>query len=81
MIISDDDMNQTSEGAGRHRLSSPTPSITLLNQRLGISPAPRMLTRSGIDLLRKCREEVVQVTRKVLASKDETKETSSEDRN
>ena len=81
MMTSDDDMNQTSKGTGRHRLSSPTPSITLLNQRLGISPALRMLTRSEIDLLRKCREEVVQVTRKDLASKDETKETSAQDRN
>ncbi len=78
MMTSGDDMNQTSKGADRHRLSSPTHSITLLNQRLGISPAPRMLTRFEIDLLRKCQEEVVQVTRKVLKSKDETKETSSQ---
>ena len=40
-----------------------TPSISLLNQKLGTSPAPRMLEPSEIDLLRKSKEEVFKVTR------------------
>ena len=51
--------------------SSDTPSIALLNRRLGISPAPRMLTPSEIDLLRQCGEEVVRVTERILANKDD----------
>ena len=43
--------------------TSPTPSIALLNQKLGTSPAPRMLDQSEIDLLRKSKEEVFKVTR------------------
>lgn len=49
---------------------SATPSITLLNRRLGIAPAPRMLTRYEIDLLRQSAKEVAQVAGEVLASKD-----------
>lgn len=43
--------------------TSPTPSIVSLNQKLGISPAPRMLEQSEIALLRKSKEEVLKVTR------------------
>ena len=51
---------------------SATPSIALLNRRLGVSPAPRMLTPYEIGLLRKCVNEVAEVAREVLASKDST---------
>ena len=50
---------------------SATPSITLLNRRLGTSPTPRMLTRYEIDLLRQSAKEVAQVAGEVLARKDE----------
>jgi hypothetical protein len=35
------------------KITSVTPSTRLLNQRLAISPGPRMLTPSEIDLLSK----------------------------
>ena len=41
--------------------TSATPSIALLNQRLGTSPAPRMLTPSELDLLRQCAKEATEV--------------------
>ena len=43
--------------------TSATPSIVLLNQKLGTSPAPRMLEQFEIDLLRKSKEEVFKVGR------------------
>ena len=46
-----------------------TPSTALLNRRLGISPAPRMLTRSEIDLLRQSAREIAQATREALGSR------------
>ena len=49
--------------------TSATPSIALLNRRLGTSPAPRMLTPYEIDLLRKCAREVAEVTHEVLANR------------
>ena len=55
--------------------TSATPSIALLNRKLGISPAPRMLTPSEIDLLRQSKAEVDRVTGEVLASKDNTSKT------
>ena len=57
----DGDMDDTSSGGGLN--TSATPSIALLNQKLGTSPAPRMLEQSEIDLLRKSKEEVFKVTR------------------
>ena len=48
-----------SDGAG----VSVTPSTASLNRRLGISPAPRMLTGSEIDLLRQSAREISQATR------------------
>ncbi len=54
-------------GAG----SSATPSIALLNRRLGTSPAPRMLTPYEIDLLRQCAREASDVAHEVLAHKDD----------
>ena len=56
--------SDTDDTLGRDGLNtSPTPSIVLLNQKLGTSPAPRMLEPSEIDLLRKSKEEVFKVTR------------------
>ena len=54
---------------------SATPSIALLNRRLGTSPAPRMLTPYEIDLLRQCVKETAEVTREVLAHKGDTSRT------
>ena len=51
---------------------SATPSIALLNRRLGTSPVPRMLTRYEIDLLRQCAKEASEVAGEVLASKGDT---------
>lgn len=56
--------SDTDDTLGRDGLNtSPTPSIALLNQKIGTSPAPRMLDQSEIDLLRKSKEEVLKVTR------------------
>ena len=49
---------------------SVTPSTALLNRKLGTSPAPRMLTRSEIDLLRRSAEEIAQATRAIFAGKE-----------
>jgi hypothetical protein len=40
-----------------------TPSTALLNQKLGISPAPRMLTPSEIELLRQSKREMAEAYR------------------
>ena len=42
-----------------------TPSTRLLNQKLGTSPAPRMLTPSEIVLLRQSKREIAQRAAKV----------------
>ena len=57
----DSDMDDTLRHGGLN--TSATPSIALLNQKLGTSPAPRMLEQSEIDLLRKSKEEVFKVRR------------------
>ena len=49
---------------------SATPSIALLNRRLGTSPAPRMLTPDEVDLLRRCAREASDVVGEILARKD-----------
>ena len=49
---------------------SATPSVALLNRRLGTSPAPRMLTRYEIRLLRQSAKEVSEVAGEILARKD-----------
>ena len=67
---SDNDMARSLNNGGVN--ISATPSIVLLNRRLGTSPAPRMLTRYEIDLLRQCAKEVAKVTHEVLANKDNT---------
>lgn len=45
---------------------SATPSIALLNRRLGTLRAPRMLTRSEIELLRRSKAEVARVAQEML---------------
>ena len=50
--------------------TSATPSIDLLNRKLGTSLAPRMLTPSEINLLRRSKVEVDRVAGEVLANKD-----------
>ena len=67
---SDKSTDETLKNGGVN--TSATPSIALLNRKLGTSPAPRMLTPSEIDLLRQCVQEVAEVTHEVLASKDNT---------
>ena len=63
---SDNDAETATKGGGDS--ASATPSIAALNRLLGTSPAPRMLTPSEIDLLRRSKAEVIQVTREILAA-------------
>lgn len=51
-------MNRSSKTGGKS--GSVTPSTRLLNQKLGTSPAPRMLTSSEIELLRQSRQEIAE---------------------
>ncbi len=67
---SDKSTEQTLSSGGKN--TSATHSIALLSRRLGTSPAPRMLTRSEIDLLRQSKVEVDRIAGEVLASKDST---------
>ena len=69
-MSSDGSMDRTSRSGGGS--ISATPSIALLNRRLGTSPAPRMLTPYEIDLLRQCAKEVAEVAGEILAHKDGT---------
>ena len=71
-MSSDKDTGGNSRSGGAS--ISATPSIALLNRRLGTSPAPRMLTPYEIDLLRRCVKEAVEVSRAVLASSEATSE-------
>ena len=58
---------QTSRGGGAP--TSVTPSTALLNRKLGTSPAPRMLTRSEIDLLRRSAKEIAEMAREAFVNK------------
>ena len=49
-----------------------TPSTAKLKRMLGPSPAPRVLTRYEIELLRESTREVVQVVGEVLANRAST---------
>ena len=69
-MSSDGNTDRTSRSGGGS--ISATPSIALLNRRLGTSPTPRMLTRYEIDLLRQSAKEVAEVAGEVLASKSGT---------
>ena len=71
-MTSEKDTAQTSKSGGK--ISSATPSIALLNQRLGTSPAPRMLTPSEIDLLRQCGKETAEVVDEYLKRKEDALE-------
>ena len=53
---------------------SVTPSTALLNQRLAISSAPRMLEPSEIDLLRKSKEEIYRASREIFAEEESVTE-------
>ena len=57
----------SNDGGGKF---SATPSIALLNRRLGTSPAPRMPTPYEVDLLRRCAREASDVVGEILARKD-----------
>ena len=57
----------SNDGGGKF---SATPSIALLNRRLGTSPAPRTLTPYEVDLLRRCAREASDVVGEILARKD-----------
>ena len=52
------------------KTTSATPSIDLLNRKLGNSPAPRMLTEYENELLRRSAHEISRVTIEVLRRKD-----------
>ena len=69
-MSSDRNTDRTSRGGGGS--ISATPSIALLNRRLGTSPTPRMLTPDEIDLLRQSAKEVAEVAGEILASKGGT---------
>ena len=60
-------MTRTSSSDGK--TTSVTPSTALLIEKLGTSPAPRMLTPSEIELLRQSAKEIAETVREVLASK------------
>ena len=62
-MSSSESMERTLKAGGAN--TSVTPSITLLNQKLGTSPAPRMLTPSEVDLLRQCVKEASDVAHEV----------------
>ena len=70
---SDKNADRSARGGGRN--NSITPSTALLKQRLGTSPAPRMLTPSEVALLRSSKREMARMADKVLASKDGTSRT------
>ena len=55
-----------SKSGGRN--ASVTPSTALLNRRLGVSPAPRMLTPYEIGLLRRSKREMAEVAGEVLTA-------------
>ena len=69
-MSSDRNTDRTSRSGGGN--ISATPSIALLNRRLGTSPAPRMLTPYEIGLLRQSAKEVAEVAGEILASKGGT---------
>ena len=50
---------------------SVTPSTALLNQMLGTSPAPRMLTPTEIELLQRSKQEVCEHVGELLAKEED----------
>lgn len=67
-MISEKSADQPSKGGGR-RISL-TPSTASLTRKLGTSPAPRMLTRSEIDLLRSSKREMLRRLNEAHQNKD-----------
>ncbi|MCY4312814.1 MAG: hypothetical protein OXD44_03790 [Gammaproteobacteria bacterium] len=53
------------------KTASATPSIDLLNRKLGTSPTPRMLTKYENGLLRQSALEISRVTIEVLEKNDD----------
>lgn len=49
---------------------SATPSVALLNRKLGTLPAPRMLTPCEVALLRRSAKEASEVAHEVFAGKN-----------
>ena len=74
-MSSSENMESTLKAGGAN--TSVTPSIALLNQRLGTSPAPRMLTPSEVDLLRQCVKEASDVALEVLRVAEQPSENLS----
>ena len=66
---SDNDTERTLKNGSKN--ISGTPSIALLNRRLGTSPAPRMLTPYEINLLRQSKKEVAEAARAILTDKND----------
>ena len=66
-MSSHEDTGRKSEDGGV--TVSDTPSIALLNRRLGVAPSPRMLTGYEITLLQRAAKEVAQVAGEILASR------------
>ena len=58
--------------SNRDETTSATPSIDLLHQKIGYSPAPRMLTEYENELMRQSAHEIVRVVEEVLRRKDKT---------
>ena len=52
-----------------------TPSAALLYRKIGPSPAPRMLTKEEIELLRRSAKEAMEVSRAAFASSKAESET------
>ena len=57
-------MDKISNSGGE--TGSVTPSTALLNHKLGTSPAPRMLTPSELELLRKSQREIAVYAKEAL---------------
>lgn len=62
-------MDRISKNGGE--TDSVTPSTALLNRKLGTSPAPRMLTRYEIGLLRRSKKEMAEAAGKMLENLNE----------
>jgi len=54
------------------KTTSATPSIDLLHRKIGISPAPRMLTTYENELMRQSLLEISNVTAEILRRRDDT---------
>ena len=67
-MSSEKDTALASKGGGAS--TSATPSIATLNRRLGVSPAPWMLTPCEIDSLRRCAKEAMDVAYEVFVNEE-----------